>query len=108
MTELDHEEDEIHAVERATLDWHGIEIEVSFERFYLACGYISHLQVESIRPEKAALPITETGYRSHFLHFSDVDAAGGPLAYVTRWLNAEAAMPEWREREQTTRQMSLF
>lgn len=108
MSEIVDDLEEARDIERHTLEWRGIGISVSFERCYLACDYISHLQVESVLPEKAALPITETGYRSHFLHCGDVDAAGGPLAYVTTWLDAEAEQPDWREREQTARQMSLF
>jgi hypothetical protein len=59
------------------------------------------LQVRSIDPEDAPLPITETGYRSHFI-------AASAVAYVDVWLSAESEPPAWREREQAARLLALF
>jgi hypothetical protein len=61
-----------------------------------------------LAPSTSKLPITETGYRSHFLSEVEVETLGGPLDYVRAWLDAEAAMPEWREQQQAARQMALF
>lgn len=44
--------------------WRGIEIEAIYTP--LQWKTIAHLEVRSIKPERAPLPITETGYRSHF------------------------------------------
>src|SRR5208282_1849406 len=64
---------------------------------------LAHLEVRSIHPQDAPLPITETGYRSHFIAASAVGAAGGPAAYVDAWLTAEGDSPAWRERDQAAR-----
>lgn len=44
--------------------WQGVEIEAVYEP--LRWGVIAHLSIRSIKPERAPLPITGTGYRSHF------------------------------------------
>lgn len=96
-----------------TIDWQGIALSVSYAPSYLGLGgtsgyAVAHLQVWAVKPERAALPITETGYRSHFLHPSFVEEAGGPVTYVLAWLDAEAQTPAWRQRAVRARQLSLF
>ena len=72
-------------------------------------GYdTAHLEIESIAPERAHLPITETGYRSHFTSPETVAAYGGPAAFVEMWLTEESHSPAWRAQEQAARQFSLF
>ena len=56
----------------------------------------------------APLPVTETGYLSHFVLLGVVEDAGGPGAYVNRWLDAEAQKPIWRRVEGAWRQLDLF
>jgi len=69
---------------------------------------VAHLQVRSIYPTDVPLPITETGYRSHFIAASAIAAAGGPVAYVDVWLTAESDTPAWRKCESSARQFALF
>lgn len=57
---------------------------------------------------EAALPITETGYRSHFLTPQEVERAGGPVALVVAWLNEAARNKGWKEAEEKARQLNLF
>ena len=84
-----------------------IEIEVLY--FPLKFGIISHFEIRSLKPEKAALPITETGYRSHHFHPDSVDFSDiGVVQFITDWLDKEAAKPEWKERIEWERQYSLF
>jgi hypothetical protein len=99
---------EVHA-----LHWRGVDIEITFERAWLSIVRendlaASHLTVTAVQPKRAPLPITETGYRSHFLHFEEVDQAGGPVGYVEAWLNHMAQSREWLDHEQTSQQLSLF
>jgi len=50
--------------------WRGLSLEVSYEQNWLGTeGAFStaHLQVSTVAPQKAPLPITETGYRSRFI-----------------------------------------
>ncbi len=94
--------------------WRDITIEVrycpdwspSYAEIY---GYpLAHLEIESVNPLKAALPMTETGYRSHFCGAPLIDEEGGPLAFVRAWLEQAADTPEWKAQEAAARQFSLF
>lgn len=90
-----------------TFTWRGIVIEVVYDPEYFS-GLTAHLSITSLAPERAPLPFTETGYRSHFLEQGIVEEAGGARAFVTAWLEAEAKTEAWRQVEQDSRQMSLF
>jgi hypothetical protein len=96
-----------------TLVWEGITIEVSYEPEWLGFRRggelaVAHLQVRSVAPERAPLPITETGYRSHFVHPNDVEAVGGPGHYAEAWLDTVARSAEWLDYVTGTKQLSLF
>ena len=89
-----------------TLEWRGILIAVTLEKQ----RFVDHLQIETLEPFRAPLPITETGYRSHFIAQNTIEDAGGPEAYVAEWLEAiaEAQGKTWREREDSFRQYAMF
>ncbi|MBL3575658.1 hypothetical protein JMK10_17720 [Rhodovulum sulfidophilum] len=77
------------------------------------CGWcrqqgVDHLSITCLAPDRAPLPITETGYKSHFLAEFEIAKAGGAVPYVEAWLNQEASTPEWHQQEQASRQMTLF
>lgn len=87
--------------------WQGIEIHVIYTQ--RKWSVIDHLEIRSVNPERAPLPITETGYRSHFIQPGTVEAHGGDvIAQVTAWLDEEAAKPAWRAYVEASRQMRLF
>ena len=87
--------------------WRDIEIEVVY--LPVRWGVIAHLEIRSIRPERTPLPVTETGYRSHFHPCGTVEANGGDVvAQVRAWLDEEAARPEWRRYVENSRQGELF
>lgn len=69
---------------------------------------VAHIAIESITPERAPLPITETGYRSHFTSREIVAAYGGVVAFVETWLNEESKTSEWQNTAEISRQLSLF
>lgn len=88
--------------------WRNIPLIVRYESRWLGseATNVAHLQVESATRER--LPITETGYRSHFAPAAAVDEAGGPVAYVTAWLDDMARSAEWKMHAEASRQLSLF
>lgn len=88
--------------------WNGVEIEVRYAARWGGLGYTSHLEVRSMKPERTPLPVTETGYKSHFTPCGTIEQAGGPVAFVTEWLNHEAKRPAWRAADAAARQGSLF
>ena len=96
------------------LDWRGVTVSVSYEPDWLGMSKgapeaaTAHLEVQRVSPDWALLPITETGYCSHFLPRGSVERLGGPVAYVRVWLDEAAKAPDWKRREQQSRQLSLF
>ena len=90
--------------------WNGINIEIHYDRVYFKLGNdytLSHIDVysENNRP----LPITETGYRSHFFEAREIEAYADIWAYVLDWLNYEAETNiSWKTLDIQSRQLSLF
>jgi hypothetical protein len=97
-----------------TFDWNGIRIAVRycqswFDFYEEIYGYpLAHLEIESIEPDRTPLPMTETGYRSHFTRPDVIEAEGGPVPFVRAWLAEAAKDPEWIAAEADRKQMSLF
>jgi hypothetical protein len=86
------------------LIWNGIKIIVTHRPNH--CGEIDHIELTS--ENRVPLPVTETGYRSHFVPERQVEPYGSALAYVQAWLDHEAMKPQWRAYVAASRQMSLF
>ena len=87
------------------IDWQAIRIQITYtpDCFWLK----DHLAIESMAPAKDMLPVTKTGYRSHFLSRAELIDAGSVQAFVTAWLDA-ADTPEYRARRIASKQLSLF
>lgn len=86
-------------MEQHTIVWRGVQIEITFTPE--AFGMVDHIELRT--EGKAPLPVTETGYRSHFTHNGTVAKYGGAVAFVTAWLDHEAECSGWRGA-----QLSLF
>lgn len=87
--------------------WQGIDIEAIYTP--RKWTVIAHLEIRSIHPERAALPITGTGYLSHFHECGTIEARGGDVAaQVTAWLDAEATKPDWQAQLAGSKQGDLF
>jgi len=93
-----------HIYEIHRLTWQEIEIEVRYCRESFA-GY-AHIEIESVC--RSPLPVTETGYRSHFTRPEVIAEYGGPLALVEAMLAAYAKDKNWRQSETERKQLSLF
>lgn len=99
--------------EHFRVDWRGILIEIRYCPNWsnMTDEYeyqLAHLEVESIEPARAMLPITETGYRSHFIRDAEIQTAGGPVAYLLEAIEQAANHPSWKRQEDSARQYSLF
>lgn len=79
------------------MDWNGMLLEIIYEPHWMPARIvgedIAHLQVRSIYPTDAPLPIARKGYYSNALPASIIAAAGGPVAYVDVMLAAEGGAP---------------
>ena len=104
--------DKSDSYETHHITWDGIEIEIRFARDWLGSAKspfpTAHLEVEAVNPPRAVLPITDTGFRSHFLTAENVDVVGGAVAYVIEALNLAAKHPAWKKRRAAQKQLSLF
>lgn len=98
---------------RYEIDWlnpissERVRIRITHAREYLASGS-DHLEIESIKPKRSPLPITETGYRSHFIAALDLINAGGPVTFVTAWIEQEAKSNAWTKAAVVKAQGDLF
>jgi len=93
--------------ETYTFQWEGIEIEVIY--WPLIWSVTSHLEIRSLVPERAPLPITETGYRSHFFAPERVDLGTQLIVEMVQdWLDAEAKSKDWVRYVEESRQGDLF
>lgn len=68
----------------------------------------THLELHAIAARDVPLPITQTGYRSHFIAAQALVAAGGAVAFFTAWMDAEAQSRSYRNAEFRWRQGELF
>lgn len=88
--------------------WEGIEIELTYEPEAYG-GAIAHLIIRSINPDRAPLPITETGYLSQYHPVGTVEENDGTLVeQVTWWLNERAKTKAWKKYVEDSQQLSLF
>lgn len=98
---------------RYEIDWRDpaadatVRIRITHARNYLGLGH-DHVEIESIAPKKAPLPITETGYKSHFIDALGLINAGGPITFVAAWLDAEARSKAWQKQANARAQGDLF
>jgi hypothetical protein len=64
------------------LQWEGITIEVRYAPDWSPSyrdnyGYpLAHFEIEAVEPVKSPLPMTDTGYRSHFCAPAAIDSEG--------------------------------
>jgi hypothetical protein len=68
------------------VEWRGQKITIRWCKEWMS-GVISHLEI--VTEDRKPHPISETGYRSHFCPREQVEEMGGPIAYVTAWLEQE-------------------
>lgn len=92
--------------------WEGIKIEAKYEADWLGCNAKyghnnAHLEIRSLEPKSAALPITETGYLSVFHTPGMIELTDGPAAYVLEWLKRESDKPAWKA-TLAPKQLDLF
>ncbi|MDC6367228.1 MULTISPECIES: hypothetical protein [Flavobacteriaceae] len=90
--------------------WNGIAITVVYQPNYFESANVSHLEVRADEP----LPITETGYRSHWVLDGELEGTD-PFEYTLKGLDVQSKSKQWKcylEHEKTMEikklQLSLF
>lgn len=88
------------------IDWQGISLSVEFTSNRFGTS-VHHLEIHVLQPEGAVIPITDTGYRSHF--FSEpLETVAEVETYLRTWLDSAALASDWKRRQEAARQFSLF
>ena len=96
----------------STMVWRGINITVRYNSNYFTSPNkisnfsIAHLEV--ITANKAPLPFTESGYRSHFTDASEIEEYDRPVDFVKAWLEATAKRKQWKKNYEQRNQLTLF
>lgn len=88
----------------STLVWEGISIDLSYTQPSYCAPDFHHIELKATEP----LPVTETGYRSHFITSAELALWENPDAFVVDWLSEAAKQPSWQAHCQQSRQLSLF
>lgn len=78
-------------MERHCITWRGVALTITFTPNWL--GLSDHIELRT--EGRAPLPVTDTGYRSHFVPTGTIDAQDGAVAFVTTWLDHEAKRTRW-------------
>ena len=87
--------------------WQCIEIEATYTP--LKWGVIALLEIRSVHPERARLPISDTGYLSHFHIPGTIEAHGGNVAaQVIAWPDEAATSLDWQRYIEASQQGELF
>ncbi|MEO1262062.1 MAG: hypothetical protein AAFZ15_24875 [Bacteroidota bacterium] len=95
-----------------TIIWEGIAIDVVYipeysPGFTKTYGWrMAHLCIK--RQDKGQLPMTETGYKSHFTNAANIEEIGGTESYVRALLDEYGSSKKWKEYAAKERQMTLF
>jgi len=91
--------------EIAEIEWQGRTIRLCYKPRY--AFEIDHVEIRAL--DKEALPITETGYLSHFFGPAEPPLMLGEVTeMVIGWLDQEATSRHWRATQEAKRQLSLF
>ncbi len=98
--------------EKLAIIWKGISIDISYNPDYSKAykeiyGHpLAHLEIMAEGRHK--LPMTGTGYRSHFTHASGIEGYGGAEKFVMDWLDHDAQSKEWKDYIDQGKQLALF
>ena len=87
--------------------WYGVSLKIVHRCDYIFPG-TDHIDTYVISPKGARLPITETGYLSHFIDARALVDGGGAVAFVLAWCDREAKSKEWQKQEAACAQKDLF
>lgn len=87
--------------------WRHIRCKVCVTPDYIQKGW-TMLQLEIIAARDTPCPISTTGYLAYGIDADELDAAGGTVAFMTGWLNREAAKKAYQKAEFRWRQGDLL
>lgn len=102
----------MQATEKHEFTWTSghlsIKIGITFNPRWQLCdflldGVFDHLEIISLDPAQAKLPVGTNGYSSNLVRAGAIAANGGPVAATRKWLDEVALGAEWQDYLNTTR-----
>ena len=84
------------------LTWHGLEIAVTCVPNWLNSDH-AHIEIRCAEP----LPITNTGYRSHFMPIRELEQWNSLDAFLLAWLDEASGSKDWQRIWAMRQQLSL-
>ena len=90
------------------IEWQGIGVEVRWAAQWISSTVYPVAHLELVSDRRVKLPVTETGYRSHFTNREIVEDHGGPVAFAIAWLDHEAKSDAWKRYIDASKQLILF
>lgn len=90
------------------LQWEGIAVQIEWTPAWTKPDIIVIGHFKLSTEDRKPLPMTNTGFRSEFVHPDLVAEMGGPVAYIRAWLEHEAQSPDWKRHVEQSKQLSLF
>ena len=111
MSKINRLANNTNEVQKIQAEWQGLSFVITYYPKWMPLKnsdfIMARLEIQSGSPE-TKLPITETGYRSHFLHPDEIAARGGVEKYVQGWFDYASQSPEWKKNQRINCQPSLF
>lgn len=87
--------------------WGHVRYRVRHTPDYIIQG-TDHIEVVVITPKREPIPITETGYLSHFVTDGSCPTIEAAVSFVASWIEREAQTKRWQKLDQKRRQLDLF
>lgn len=88
---------------RVVIEWCGISVEINHASDWPGHGF-QHIELRAAE----RLPVTETGYRSHYIHNDEIALFESDEAFVIEWLDEYAKDPKWLRHVEASKQLNLF
>lgn len=86
-----------------SIEWEGIAVSLAHAPNWLNTDY-DHIELRA----GERLPVTQTGYRSHFISPEELADFESVEGFVRQWLDEAAQSKGWQKHVAESRQLSLF
>ena len=92
--------------------WNSIDLQITYNsNWSKTCNelydyHVVHLEIISLTGEP--MPISNTGFRSHFTTASLIDEEGGAETFTLRWMDIAAKSKQWIKYAHDSLQLELF
>ncbi len=95
--------------QKFTIQFQHLTLEIRYSPKPFDSAQIEHYEIITIEPAGTCHPLSETGYKSLFIHPEwTKQFKGDPKAFIDFALEEEAKKPAWKDYLSQTQQLTLF